>query len=317
MELMKIARNMTLTVATLLLVSALASAQGGPGGGGGGGGPRPIAVHELHDGVYWTDGGPPSNTGFIVGTDGVIVFDPKGTTDAAKEVIADIAKVTPKPITTVIISHSNPDHTRGLPAYPPGVNVIMQQNAAREVEDLLFYYTWSAAGAGDRNTSIRPYLATQMVDTRADVKINGVNLRLLHWAPAHTSGDLVLYLPDQKIAFLGDIGGAGVHLENNGSSEGMIESVRGLIALDCDTYVRGHAPPATKADLQKGLDDLVARRDKIVALYEQGKSLSEAEQVMGEKVIPRGTPAIPGLPVFRSGRDMNFTEIVYTEMSRR
>src|SRR6476620_8789793 len=98
--------------------------------------PQPIQVMQLKDNVYWTSGGPPSNTGFIVGTDGVIVFDPKATTDSAKEVMAEIRKITNKPITTMIISHANPDHTRGLPAYPPGLNIIAQRKAAEEIEAL-------------------------------------------------------------------------------------------------------------------------------------------------------------------------------------
>ena len=162
---------------------------------------------QLRDNVYWTSGGPPSNTGFIVGTDGVIVFDPKATTDSAKEVIAEIGKITNKPITTMIISHANPDHTRGLPAYPPGLNIIAQRNAAKEIEALTFYYTWTGL-AGDRAGTDKPYLPTQVVDSRANLNVNGVHLTLLHWAPAHTSGDLVLYLPDQKVAFIGDVGGA-------------------------------------------------------------------------------------------------------------
>jgi glyoxylase-like metal-dependent hydrolase (beta-lactamase superfamily II) len=310
-------RKTFLGLAVVLAMSGWAigaNAQGGPGGAPPG--PQPIKVMLIHDNVYWTNGGPPSNTGFIVGTDGVIVFDPKGTEDSAKEVIAEIAKVTKLPITTVICSHANPDHTLGLPAYPKGINIIMQQNAAKEVEDLTFYKTWTGGG-GDRAGSDKAYLPTQVVGTRANLKINGVNLVLLHWAPAHTNGDLVLYLPDQKIAFLGDLGGAGIHLENNGSSEGMIESVRGLIALDTDTYVRGHGNLATKADLQKGLDDLVTRRAKIVGLYSDGKTLDEAEQIMGEKVNPRAKGTLPGLGTFRPARDMNFTEIVYTELSRR
>src|SRR5437870_9824954 len=96
--------------------SITANAQGGVPGGAAGAA-APIKITLIRENVYWTSGGPPSNTGFIVGTDGVIVFDPKGTVDSAKEVITEIAKITPKPITTIIISHANPDHTRGLPAY--------------------------------------------------------------------------------------------------------------------------------------------------------------------------------------------------------
>lgn len=176
--------------------------------------------------------------------------------------------------------------------------------------------TWTGIG-GDRAGSDKPYLPTQTVDTRAEVKINGVNLDLMHWAPAHTNGDLVLYLPDQKIAFTGDLIGPNIHLENGGSTEGMIESLRGLVALDCDTYVRGHAPVGTKADMQKILDDMVTKRSKIVGLYETGKTLEEAEAAMGEKVTPRLAVWMPGLKPFRAGRDMNYTEIVYEELGRR
>src|SRR5438270_12207683 len=77
------------------LVTSLA-AQGPP--------PRPLVTNMLKDGIYWTEGGAGGNTGFIVGKDGVIVFDAKTTPDSAKEMLAAIAKITPKPVTHVIIS---------------------------------------------------------------------------------------------------------------------------------------------------------------------------------------------------------------------
>jgi cyclase len=319
-------RNITTLFAVMVAVAAcagLAQAQGpagagGPGGPGGAGrGPRPLAVHPLHDGVYWTDGGTGvSNSGIIVGTDGVILFDPKGTVDAGKDIITEVAKITDKPITTVIVSHAHPDHTRGLPAYP-NVNIIAQRETARQIEMETFYYTWNAAAAGgDAAGADKPYLATQVVDKRAEVKINGVNFILLHWAPSHTAGDLVAYLPDQKIAFIGDMG-IGGRFENGGSVIGSIEAMQGLLALDCDTFVSGHAPVRTHADLQKTLDDGMARYSKVAALWESGKTLEEAEQAMGEKVIPRPQPVIAGLAIYRPGRNMNFTEEVYEELSRR
>lgn len=289
---------------------------GAPAAARGGGGPRPIAVHALHDGVYWTDGGPPSNTGIIVGTDGVILFDPKGTVEAAKQIIAEVAKITDKPITTVIVSHAHPDHTRGLPAYQ-NVNIIAQREAARQIELETFYYTWNAAAAGgDAAGADKPYVPTQVVDRRAALKISGVNIILLHWAPAHTNSDLVAYLPDQKIVFCGDIFAVGGRFENGGSVEGSIEAMQDMLALDADTFVTRHTPVRTKAEMQKVLDDGIARRDKVAALWESGKTLTEAEQIMGEKVIPRPTPVIAGLDIYRPGRNMNFTEEVYEELSR-
>jgi glyoxylase-like metal-dependent hydrolase (beta-lactamase superfamily II) len=314
-------------VAALTMSAGMARAQGGgagagapgaggPGGGGAGRGPGPLVVHPLHDGVYWTSGGTGvSNSGIIVGTDGVVLFDPKGTIDAAKDIITEVAKITPLPITTVIVSHAHPDHTRGLPAYP-NVNIIAQRETARQIEMETFYYTWQAQSAGGDTPLDKGYLATQVVDKRADVKINGVEFVLLHWAPSHTAGDLMAYLPATKIAFIGDMG-IGGRFENGGSVQGSIQAMQGLLALDCDTFVSGHAPVRTHADLQKAYDDGVAKYNKIVALWESGKSLEDAEQAMGEKVIPRPAPVIAGLAIYRPGRNMNLTEEVYEELGRR
>jgi glyoxylase-like metal-dependent hydrolase (beta-lactamase superfamily II) len=311
----------TVTLFVLLLAfGALAgptfAQEARPGGAGFGGGPRPIAVHSLRDGVYWTDGGPPSNTGIIVGTDGVILFDPKGSPEAAKQIIAEVAKITNKPITTIIVSHAHPDHTRGLPAYPPGINIIAQRETARQIELETFYHTWSPTTAGDPTGSDKPYLPTQIVDKRTAVKINGVNIILLHWSPAHTAGDLVAYLPDQKIVFCGDIMGVGGRFENGGSVEGSIQSMQEMLALDADTFVSGHAPVRSNAELQKILDDGIARRNKVAELWASGKTLEEAEQIMSEKVIPRSVVVIPGLDAYRPGRNMDFTEEVYEELGR-
>jgi cyclase len=270
----------------------------------------PFTAHQLKPNVYWIEGGG-GNSGVIIGDKGVIVVDAKTTPAGGKELLENIAKITPKPVTTVILTHSDGDHVNGLASFPEGITIIAHENNKKEQE--------KALAAGGRGAPPEGHLPTQVVTKKMEkLKLDGVQFELLHWAPAHTSGDLVLYLPDSKIAFLGDLGGAGIHLENNGSSEGMIETIRGLLALDADTYVRGHGGAlATKADLQKGLDDLVERRSKIVGLYSAGKSLDEAEQAMGEKPKPRAKAMLPGLNTFRAARDMNFTEIVYTEMSRR
>ena len=120
----KSCRSVTSLCAVLLVAASTGLALGqeaGPGaarpaGSGPGGAPRPIAVHLLHDGVNWTDSGLNLQHGASCGGDGVILFDPKGTVEAGKEIVAQVAKLTDKPITTVIVSHAHPDHTRGLPA---------------------------------------------------------------------------------------------------------------------------------------------------------------------------------------------------------
>ncbi len=96
--------------------------------------PVPLSVKKISDDVYWTQGGAGGNTGIIIGKDGVIVVDAKTTADSARQVLAEIAKLTPKPVTTVILTHSDGDHVNGLAAFPLGLTIIAQENCKKEIE---------------------------------------------------------------------------------------------------------------------------------------------------------------------------------------
>jgi cyclase len=267
--------------------------------------PQPVSVHSLGGGVYWTQGGSGANTGFIIGTDGVIIIDAKQTADAAKDVLTEIAKLTPKPVTHIILTHSNPDHVKGLSGYPKGLTIIAQENCKQEIEELY--------------PDLHDYFPTRTVKKKESLKIDGVRLELFHFAPAHTSGDLVVYLPDQKIAFVGDLTVGmpypRVHLEDKGSSAGLIESLKGLVAVDADRFVRGHFDPPvqTKAEVEMILAATAERWAKIKELVGEGKSLGEIQKALGEPVTaPTPTPAAAS----QGGRFPTFTEIAYKEVSK-
>ena len=125
-----------------------------------------------------------------------------------------------------------------------------------------------------------------------------MRFELAHWVPAHTSGDLVIYLPEQKIVFTGDLIATNtpyplIHLEKNGTSEGWITSVKGLLAFDANTFVPGHGEVQTRAQVQARLDSTIARRDQIKALVAKGESLDQIEQSL---VTPRPLAGFPAHP---------------------
>ena len=93
----------------------------------------PLKVTQIKDNIYWAQGGVGSNDGIIVGTTGVIVVDTKTTPDSEKEVIAEIAKITPKAVSTAIITHSDGDHVNGLAAFPAGLTIIAQEKCKKEM----------------------------------------------------------------------------------------------------------------------------------------------------------------------------------------
>jgi glyoxylase-like metal-dependent hydrolase (beta-lactamase superfamily II) len=263
---------------------------------------QPLTVKKVKDNIYFVEGGG-GNSGIIIGQNGVIVIDAKTTLAGGKGVVDEVGKLTNKPITTVILTHSDADHVNGLPAFPKGVTIIAHENDKKEMEQAL--------AAGARGAPPKDYQPNKVVTgTRESDTIDGIKLTLIHIAPAHTSGDLAVYLPQEKVVFSGDLIGNGdplIHRQKNGESAGWIRFVSALVQLDANTYVLGHADPATKAEVETKLKNAEAKRAKIAALVKQGESLDEVKQAFGESPAPAGGNG-PRFP--------SFTETTYEELKK-
>jgi glyoxylase-like metal-dependent hydrolase (beta-lactamase superfamily II) len=261
----------------------------------------PVKVAMIKDNVYWAQGGAGSNNGFIVGKTSVVLVDTKSTVDSEKQVIAEIAKITPKTVKTVLITHSDGDHVDGLAAFPAGLTIISSEACKQEM----------IASAGSRDPAPQDRLPTKTFDKTDKLTIDGVHVRLYHLAGGHTGGDAVVYLPDQKIVFGGDQLTTGmpdirIKLDKNGSTAGWIENMKNMIALDSDIYVTGHGDLLAKADVQKKLDQVEAKYNKIKAMFADGKSLADIKEALGETNFKLAGPPRP-----------TFTETVYMELSKK
>ena len=267
----------------------------------------PLVVTKIKDNLYLAKGGPAGNdpnVGFIVGNAGVILVDNKNRADAQMAVLAEIAKITPKPVGTVILLHS--DNEAGISQLPQGLAIIAHENTKKEIE-----------AATGRNAISSNYFPTKTVATSETMSIDGVGVQLLHWAPAHTSGDLIVYFPAQKVVFAGDVivadfppGGTQIHPNLHGSAAGWIETVKGMLALDADTFVPGHGGLFTKEDVRTKLLIIQDKWDKIKAMAAQGKSLDEVKTAFGESTEPPKPNAQGNLP------PPTTTEIMYSEISQ-
>jgi cyclase len=200
------------------LCAPSAMAQGPP--------PQPVMMKQLKPDVWAGIGGAGGNSTIVIGKTGVIVVDAKQTEPGAKDLLAEIAKITPKPVTTVFLTHSDGDHVNGLVAYPANVKVIAHTNNKTELQ--------AAIAAGGRGAPPPDRLPSQVVTKgKETMTIDGVKLELYHRGPAHTNGDLIVYLPAQKIVATGDIivanradDNPNLHIDKNGSAEGWIANVK-------------------------------------------------------------------------------------------
>ena len=303
----------SLLSAAVLLCAASAFAQAPP---------PPLMMKQLKPDVWAGLGGSGGNSTIYIGKTGVIVVDAKQTEAGAKDLLAEIAKITPKPVTTVFLTHSDGDHVNGLVAYPQGIKIIAHTNNKTELQ--------AALAAGGRGAPPADRMPTQViVKQKEKMTIDGVKLELYHWGPAHTSGDLVVYSPQNKIVSTGDIvvtnradDNPNIHMDKNGSVEGWMANVKGMIGLNADQYVTGHGDVVTKADLQRKLAAVTDRRNKIAAMVKQGKSLEEVKAALPDAPAPGARAAAPpaaaaAAPAAARGPVPGFVDAVYAELTKK
>jgi glyoxylase-like metal-dependent hydrolase (beta-lactamase superfamily II) len=285
------------SIAALTVFVALAPAQT----------PAPLAftTHQLKPNIYWVEGGG-GNSGVIVGDKGVIVVDTKTTLDSGKELLAQIAKITPKPITHVILTHSDGDHANGLFAFPTGITIIAHENNKKEQQESL--------AMGGPGSPPADHLPTQLVTkNKESLTLEGIKFETFHWEPAHTSGDLVVYLPGEKIMFTGDIIATDVpdplvHLQKSGTTHGWFATVKGMLGIGFEQAVPGHGDVQSRADIEKRMMVAETKYAKIKELVGQGMMLDKIEAAVGDP------PTVAGRGRRGPG---TYTEVVYYELMKK
>ena len=282
----------------LAFATGPAAAQQGPG-------PTVLTTHSLRGGAYWITGGR-SNAGFVVGDKGVVVIDAQTPPDDGAKQVAELAKVTPKPADTIVLPPSAPDPIGGLPGYPAITTIIAHENTRATI----------LAANADPNipppykalfaTLAAKYLPTRTIAASESTTLDGVPMRLMYVAPAHSNGDIIIYLPKQKIVYGGDViltnTGRFPVVHIGGSSAGWIASMKAILALDADIFVPGHGPMETRAQLEARIRDVEERREQVKTMVYAGKSQAEVEQALPE---PGANPMFP-----------SFTQTLYAEFAK-
>jgi len=261
-----------------------------------------MTAEKLADNVYLVKGGV-ANTGFVIGEKEVAVIDAQMTADAARKMIDEIKKVTSKPLTKIILTHSDGDHVNGLAGFPQGLEIVSHVQAKNEMAD-----AFKAPNA----QALQPYLPTRTFTDKMNLDISPERVQLLHFSPAHTSGDSVGFLPDRKVAFVGDLVFLGrdplIHRQKGGNSAGLIKNLKAILDLDADKYISGHNDPLSKSDVESAMKSLQEKQDRVRSLVQAGKSLEDVKKEFGISTAP----AKPGGFSFPS-----LVEVMYLELTAK
>jgi cyclase len=202
-----------------------------------------VFAYVQPDGSWWIN-----NTGFVVGSKAVVSVDACSTHQRTRAYRERIATVTPAPVTTLINTHHHGDHTFGNSLFGEATIVAHERTRTELLASgpppqpgVWEPVEWGPVELAPPTLTYADRVTVWSDDTPMEVSHVG--------GPAHTTNDSLVWLPEQRVLFCGDL------LFNGGTPFVLMGSVTGAIrvltevvsAFPAETIVPGHGAPCTGA----------------------------------------------------------------------
>ena len=221
---------------------------------------------------------------FIVTPQGVIATDPIGRfrPEAVTAYLAEIKKITDKPVKYLIYSHAHFDHIAGgKPFKDQGAIVIAHKNAKAHFE-------WAKKQNALLDSVVMP---DQVVDNKTVITLGGTTVELIYVGRNHSDSSLVMRLPKEKLIFLVDfIPIEAVQFRNmpdNISPVEFEESIKKVLALDWERMIPGHPYAGGRLGTKKDVQDHLEFLQELSAEVKKVASTKCPDAAMKEIKLPK------------------------------
>lgn len=185
------------------------------------------------------------NTGLFITENGVVVVDTK-LAGYGPTILEKIKKITPKPVTMIINTHTHGDHTGSNEGFPATVDIVAHENTKANMQKM-------DAFKGDKAA----FLPKRTYKDRLSLLSGKDRIELYYFGAGHTNGDTFILYPALRTLQTGDMfpwkDAPFIDRGNGGSGVSWPASLSKLLAAvkDFDTVIPGHIPVATRADLEE------------------------------------------------------------------
>jgi len=231
-----------------------------------------------------------ANAGIVVGKNGILVVDTLISSKKARKFLEDIRAFSDKPIKYVVNTHSHLDHCFGNAEFDKiGAVIIAHQNSGKDLR-LNGEATMKRArayGLTDDDLEGTTIALPKLTFTeRMEIDLGGQTVELIYKGPSHTGGSIMVYIPDNKILFAGDILFTDYHPNLvEGDIDGWIKTLDYIMSLDVNAIIPGHGPLSGKKDISDMREYLITFDKKAKELCAKSKDV--------DWIVPEIKKALP------------------------
>ena len=228
-----------------------------------------------------------SNAGFVVGSEGIAVFDTLATPVLGAAMLAAIRAISDKPILYIVTSHYHADHFYGLQAFvgsgaqklahSAGQHYLGSEEARRRLEQRRVALSpWV-----DENTTLVAadrWLEFEATNTYS-LSLGDLTLEVVDVSGSHSDSDIMLYVVESKVLFAGDLFATGrIPFVAGADTSRWLEVIDLLKATDASIVVPGHGEASTDVAMDLALTENYLRylRSSMQEAVDQLQSFDEA-----------------------------------------
>ena len=186
-----------------------------------------------------------NNAGFVVGKRGVTVIDTCFTEARTRALLDSIRGVTSLPLQSLVNTHHHGDHTHGNYLLP-SATIIAHEKCRQSILEAGLPKPDNPIGLLFPNVDwgglelVAPFVT---FEDRLNLYVDDLKLELIFMGPAHTTNDAIVWIPERKLLFSGDlIFNQGTPFVVMGSVAGSLSALERLRDLRPETIVPGHGP---------------------------------------------------------------------------
>jgi cyclase len=239
----------------------------------------PLTVEKLSENLFHLTGGRGANSGMYIGDNEVLLIDAKMDKASVEAIFTAVEGFTNKPVTMLVNTHSDGDHVNGNEFFPKEVIIIAHENCREE------FFLPGRDGTPSKWTDekLMRFVPQITFNDRMQLHLGSKTVELWYFGVGHTTGDIVVYFPEEKTAFIGDQVFFGrpqlIHSHKGGNSFEHVKTVeRMLETLDAVQFCSGHADIKSREDIVKHIEEMKKFQQKVKSLKNDGKTLAEIQR---------------------------------------